>query len=115
MKKTRNEQRKKRAHRIRKRLSGTAQIPRVNVFRSLTSFYAQIIDDEKGNTLISASLKDVKDGKNTVEGAEKIAEIIAKQAIEKGINKVVFDRAGYKYHGKVKAFAEKLRECGLIF
>ncbi len=115
MKKTRNEQRKKRAHRIRKRLSGTAQIPRVNVFRSLTSFYAQIIDDEKGNTLISASLKDVKDGKNTVEGAEKIAEIIAKQAIEKGIDKVVFDRAGYKYHGKVKAFAEKLRECGLIF
>jgi len=115
MKKTRNEQRKKRAHRIRKSLSGTAQIPRVNVFRSLTSFYAQIIDDEKGNTLISASLKDVKDGKNTVEGAEKIAEIIAKQAIEKGINKVVFDRAGYKYHGKVKAFAEKLRECGLIF
>ncbi len=115
MKKTRNEQRKKRARRIRKSVSGTAQIPRVNVFRSLTNFYVQIIDDEIGNTLVSASLHDVKDGKNTVEGAQKVAEILAKKASKKNISEVVFDRAGYKYHGKVKAFAEKLRECGLIF
>lgn len=115
MKKTRNEQRKKRACRIRKSISGTAQIPRVSVFRSLTSFYVQVIDDEAGITLISANLNDVNDGKNTIKGVEKIAEIITKEAIEKDISKIVFDRSGYKYHGKVKAFAEKLREGGLIF
>ncbi len=115
MKKTRNEQRKNRARRIRKKVCGTSQIPRVSVFRSLTNFYAQIIDDEIGNTLVSASLYDIKDGKNTIEGVQKVAEVLAKKASEKNIKEVVFDRAGYKYHGKVKAFAEKLRECGLIF
>jgi large subunit ribosomal protein L18 len=115
MKMTRNNKRLHRARRVRSKLSGTTVRPRLNIFRSLTTFSAQLIDDEKDHTLFSVSLKDVKNAKNTVEGAGKLGTFFAKKAQEAEITEVVFDRAGYKYHGKVKAFAEAARHAGLKF
>ena len=115
MKKSRNNRRLHRARRIRAKISGTASRPRLRVFRSLQSMSVQLIDDENQTTLVSASLSDIKGAKNNVEGAKKIGEMIAKKASDKKITEIVFDRAGYKYHGKVKAIAEGARAAGLKF
>ncbi len=105
---------------VRNRLSGTAERPRLAVFRSNNHMYAQVIDDTVGNTLVSASTlqKDVKDGlakTNNVEAATKLGEAIAKKALDKGISNVVFDRGGFIYQGKIKALADAAREAGLQF
>ena len=103
---------------IRNKVSGTAERPRLSVYRSLNNIFAQIIDDVKGVTLVSASTVE-KEGKvekgSNVEAAKIIGERIAKKAIEKGIKSVVFDRSGYVYTGRVKAFADAAREAGLEF
>lgn len=113
-----NKARKKRHLRIRKRLSGTAVRPRLNVFRSSKHIYAQLVDDTTGRTLASASSLDkelgLKSGSN-IEAAAKVGSLIAKRAKEKGMTEVVFDRGGYLYHGRVKALAEAAREEGLQF
>lgn len=106
--------------RIRNRLSGTPERPRLAVFRSNNHMYAQIIDDKAGNTLVSASTleKDVKaelEKTNNVDAAAYVGTVVAKRALEKGITTVVFDRSGYIYHGKVAALAEAAREAGLVF
>ena len=115
---SRNEMRLERHKRIRENLHGTADRPRLNVFRSNANITAQIIDDDKGITLVSASTleKELKitNGEN-VEAAKKIGEEIAKRAKKAKITKVVFDRGGYLYHGRVKALAEAARENGLEF
>ena len=115
---SRNEKRLERHKRIRENLHGTADRPRLNVFRSNANITAQIIDDDKGITLVSASTleKELKitNGGN-VEAAKKIGELIAKRAKDAKITKVVFDRGGYLYHGRVKALAEAARENGLEF
>ena len=112
-----NKIRQKRHWRLRNRISGTAERPRLNVFRSLANIYAQIIDDEKGVTLVSASSKEkgFEGSGGNVEGAKKVGAAIAKKALEKGISEVVFDRGGYIYHGRVAALAEAAREGGLKF
>ena len=114
VKEDKNKARQKRHLRVRNHISGTAERPRLNVFRSLSNIYAQVIDDV---TLVSASTKD-KDFQNyggNVEAAKAIGEAVAKRAIEKGITEVVFDRGGYVYHGRVAALAEAAREAGLKF
>lgn len=116
----RNKKRKKRHLRVRKKIVGTAECPRLNVFRSSKNIYAQLINDENGTTVASASTLDPdfrKTGKSgsTVEAAEWVGEIVAQKAIEKGFKKVVFDRGGYLYHGRVKALAEGARKGGLDF
>jgi large subunit ribosomal protein L18 len=115
----RNKLRTRRQGRVRNKINGTSQRPRLNVFRSLNNIYAQIIDDEKGITLVSAStlspeLKGKLSGGN-VEGARSVGALIASKALEKGVNIVVFDRAGYIYHGRVKELADAAREGGLEF
>ncbi len=110
---TRNDKRKHRTRRIRARISGTKERPRVSIFRSLTSFRAQVIDDATGTTIASANLADLSNEKNTVEGAAKVGAILVKKCKDIGIESAVFDRSGYKYHGKVKAFADALRDGGL--
>ena len=119
-KESRQEIRAKKHLKIRNRFNGTAERPRLAVFRSNNHMYAQIIDDEAGKTLVSASTleKDIKaELKNTdnVDAAAYIGDVVAKRAIEKGINTVVFDRAGYIYHGKVAAVADAARKAGLEF
>jgi large subunit ribosomal protein L18 len=114
MKLSKNKLRLHRKRRVRAKVSGTKAKPRLAVFRSLKNISVQIIDDETGKTLISANLKAAK-AKNTVEGAGLLGKLIAEKCIEKKINKAVFDRAGYKYHGKVKAVAEGARKGGLKF
>lgn len=116
MKVSRKERRKKRHLRIRKKIKGTKERPRLFVFKSLKHIYCQIINDEEGKTILSASDFEIKEKvKNKIELAKKVGELIARKAREKGIEKVVFDRGGYKYHGKVKALAEGAREGGLKF
>ena len=119
-KESRQEIRVKKHKKIRNRFSGTAERPRLAVFRSNNHMYAQIIDDTVGNTLVAASTleKDVKaelQKTNDVEAAAYLGTIIAKRAMEKGIKEVVFDRGGYIYQGKVAALAEAAREAGLEF
>ncbi len=114
-KESRNVSRIKRHERIRKNISGTETTPRLDVFRSNTNIYAQIIDDTKGVTLVSASSLELKLKKCDIETATKVGAEVAKKALEKGITEVVFDRGGYKYHGRVKALAEGAREAGLKF
>ena len=119
-KESRQEIRAKKHLKIRNRFNGTAERPRLAVFRSNNHVYAQVIDDEAGKTLVSASTleKDIKaELKNTdnVEAAAYIGDVVAKRAIEKGIKTVVFDRAGYIYHGKVEALADAARKAGLEF
>lgn len=115
---SRNESRQARHERIRKNISGTNEVPRLNVFRSAKHINAQIIDDTKGNTLVSASTMDkdlkIENGGN-IEAAKKVGEAIAKKAVNAGIKKVVFDRGGYLYHGRVEALANSARENGLEF
>jgi large subunit ribosomal protein L18 len=106
--------------RVRKRLSGTAERPRLNVYRSLEHIYAQLIDDTRSVTLVSASTVDKQAkplvaGKNKTEQAKIVGKLVAERALETGVNKIVFDRGGFKYHGRVKALAEALREAGLDF
>ena len=117
-KKSRNETRQKRHLRIRKNVSGTTAVPRLNVFRSNANIYAQIIDDEKHATLVSASSNDkelkLEIGSN-IEAAKQVGALVAKRALEKGVECVVFDRGGYLYHGRVKALADAAREAGLKF
>lgn len=114
--KTRSELRQARHFRLRKRVSGTTDRPRLAVFRSLNHVYAQIIDDSKGHTICAASTmeKSLK-SKGNKEGANKIGELVAKRASEKGIKKVVFDRGGYQYHGVIASLAEAARKSGLEF
>ncbi len=112
--------RKKRHTRVRKHLSGTQQRPRLNVFRSLNHIYAQIINDETGTTLVSASTMDkevsatLNYGGN-INAAQVVGKLVAERAVAKGISKVVFDRGGYLYHGRVAALAAAAREAGLDF
>jgi large subunit ribosomal protein L18 len=117
-KRSRNEARLIRHKRIRNRIKGTSSVPRLNVFRSNAHIYAQIIDDEKSETLVSASSIDkelkLENGSN-IEAAKQVGELIAKRALAKKIEKVVFDRGGYLYHGRVKALAESARAAGLKF
>lgn len=112
-----NKARQKRHRRVRNHIFGTAERPRLNVFRSLANIYAQVIDDEKGMTLVAASTKDkdFKDYGGNVAAAKVVGAEIAKRALEKGISEVVFDRGGYIYHGRVQALAEAAREAGLKF
>ena len=115
--KTERNQIRSRVHfRIRQKLSGTAERPRLNVYRSLNHIYAQVIDDTKGETLVSAStlaLK-LKTGGN-VSSAKEIGKAVAEKAVAQGIKRVVFDRGGFLYHGRIKALAEAAREAGLEF
>ena len=112
-----NTARLRRHRRVRGKISGTAQRPRLNVYRSLNHIYAQLIDDVKGVTIASASSVEKDFGLNggNKEAAKKVGEIIAKRAADKGISDVVFDRGGYIYHGRVKELAEGAREGGLKF
>ena len=119
-KQSRSEIRVKKHTRLRNRYSGTAERPRLAVFRSNNHMYAQIIDDTVGNTLVAASTaeKAVKaelEKTNNVEAAAYVGTVIAKRALEKGIKEVVFDRGGFIYHGKVQALADAAREAGLQF
>ena len=119
-KESRQKVRVKKHMKIRNRFSGTAERPRLAVFRSNNHMYAQIIDDTVGKTLVSASTvqKDVKaelEKTNNVDAAAYLGTVIAKRAIEKGINTVVFDRGGFIYQGKIKALADAAREAGLEF
>jgi len=116
-KQDKNQVRKKRHARVRSKISGTAQRPRLNVFRSNKNIYAQLIDDSQGVTIVSAATmdKDFNGTAGNVEAATLIGETIAKRAAEKNITAVVFDRGGYLYHGRVKALAEAARENGLEF
>ncbi len=117
-KESRNEARLARHERVRNKVSGTSTTPRLNVFRSNQNIFAQIIDDTKNVTLVSASSIDkelkLENGGN-VEAARKVGELLAKRAKEQNITKVVFDRGGYLYHGRVEALAEAARENGLEF
>lgn len=120
MAKGKKEGRKRRHKRIRKKVFGIPERLRLSVYRSLNHIYAQIIDDFKGHTVISASsldreFKDKKSHKGNIETAKQIGELIAKRALERGIKKVVFDRGGYLYHGRIKALAEAAREAGIEF
>lgn len=117
---SRNELRKLRHSRIRKTLMGTAEKPRLVIFISLKNIYAQIIDDERGITLVSSSslekeIKDKTSNLKMIEIAKLVGSSIAKKALEKGITQVVFDRGGYKFHGRVKALADEARNAGLKF
>jgi len=106
--------------RVRAKVTGTSSSPRLCVFRSLNHIYAQVIDDSRGHTLVSAStleseIKSELDGKVKKNQAELVGALVAKRALDKGIKQVVFDRGGYKYHGRVKALAEAARKAGLKF
>ncbi len=112
-----NKQRLRRHKRIRAKISGTSARPRLAVFRSNTNIYAQIIDDENGVTLLSASTleKEFEGYGGNIEAAKAVGTMIAKKALERGITDVVFDRGGYVYHGRVQALADAAREGGLKF
>lgn len=116
-KQARSESRELRHKRVRTKISGTAERPRLSVFRSNTGIYVQIIDDVAAKTLVSASTldKEVKTKASNIEAAKEVGTLVAKRAIKAGIKAVVFDRGGYIYHGKVKALAEAAREAGLEF
>lgn len=110
----------KRKKRIRKKLEGTPERPRLTIFRSDKHIYAQIINDETGTTLVSASTlspdyKELEPGKGKLLAAKRVGELVASKAIEQGIAKVVFDRSGFIYHGRVKALADAARQKGLDF
>ncbi|MBS3942944.1 MAG: 50S ribosomal protein L18 [Dethiobacter sp.] len=119
-KQSRNEVRKRRHRRVRRKVSGTAARPRLNVFRSSRHIYAQIIDDQNGRTVVAASsldsgLKEETAQGATREAAKKVGAALARRALDKGVREVVFDRGGYIFHGRVKALADGAREQGLIF
>jgi large subunit ribosomal protein L18 len=110
----------RRHRRVRQKISGTPERPRLNVYRSLNNLYAQVIDDVAGHTLASAStidreLRDQVTDKNKTEAAKLVGELVAKRAQDVGIKEVVFDRGGFRYHGRIKALADAAREAGLKF
>ncbi len=112
--------RKRRHKRVRKHISGSLERPRLNVYRSLNEIYAQVIDDENGRTLVSASsidreMRSEMAEKTKLEQARLVGEILARRAIDKGVSKVVFDRGGFRYRGRVKALADSARKGGLEF
>lgn len=113
--------RQRRKYRIRKKIVGRGDVPRLSIYRSLKHIYAQIIDDERGNTLVACSTMDkevreaIKDRMRKVEQAKLVGKILAKRALEKGIERIAFDRNGFLYHGRVRALADSARENGLIF
>lgn len=111
---TKREKRYKRHKKIRAKIKGTAKVPRLCVFRSNKHIYGQLIDDEKARTILSVNNKAVK-GKNRIDSAKEVGKLLAQKAVEKKYKKVVFDRGGYRYHGRVKALAEGAREEGLKF
>lgn len=116
----RRKARLRRHRRVRAKLFGTPERPRLSVFRSLSNIYAQVIDDEQGHTLVSASTLDQEarsaaEGIKKTEAAKVVGKLIAERALEAGITEVIFDRGGYKYHGRVKALADGAREAGLKF
>jgi large subunit ribosomal protein L18 len=118
--KKKHEARERRHRRVRTRVIGTLARPRLNVYRSLTGIYAQVIDDVAGHTLVSASSIDANVstqivGKTKTEAAKIVGQVLAQRAKDAGINQVVFDRGGYRYHGRVAALAEGAREAGLDF
>lgn len=118
--KSRNEARLKRHRRVRKTIYGTAEKPRLNVFRSDAEIYAQVIDDDAQHTLVSASsidheLREQAEGKNKTEQAKLVGSLLARRALEKGVKTVVFDRGGFRYIGRVKALADAAREGGMDF
>jgi large subunit ribosomal protein L18 len=118
--KSRNDMRKRRHARVRRKIEGTTDRPRLNVFRSLSHIYAQLIDDAKGETLAAAStldsdLRGKLKGKSKTEQAKLVGELIAARGTKRGVKIVLFDRGGYRYHGRVKALAEGAREGGLEF
>ena len=116
--KEKNVKRNRRKRRIRKKLAGTADQPRLTAFRSLRQMYAQIIDDETGMTLIAVSsskLGDKTKNNGNVEAAKQVGQELGRKALEVGIRQVRFDRNGYKYHGRIRAMAEAAREVGLVF
>ncbi|MBT9253563.1 MAG: 50S ribosomal protein L18 [Brockia lithotrophica] len=117
---SRNELRKVRHRRLRKKVVGTPERPRLSVYRSLRYIYAQIIDDTRGHTLVAASSlePEIRSGlasTKDVEASRRVGEVIARRALEKGITRVVFDRGGYPYHGRIQALADAAREAGLEF
>ena len=115
-KKSRNDLRIKRHKRIRNKISGTAEVPRLCVFRSNSQIFAQVINDEEGKTLVSASSLELKDKKGgNVASAKEVGKLLAEKAKKAKIKSVVFDRGGYNYHGRVKALADAAREAGLKF
>jgi len=112
----RHKTRQRRRRRVRRRISGTPERPRLSVYRSNRGIYAQVINDIEGRTLVSASFLDIKEpGLSKSEAAEKVGELLAARAREKKIDKVVFDRGSYLYHGRVKALAEGVRKGGIQF
>jgi large subunit ribosomal protein L18 len=116
--KTSHAARLRRHQRVRKKVEGSPERPRLSVYRSLSHIYAQVIDDRAGRTLISASDLEAAaraNGKGKIESAKRVGSILAERAKEQGITTVVFDRGGYRYHGRVKALAEAVREAGLKF
>ena len=113
---SRNFARQRVHQRLRKRLRGSRECPRLNVFRSLKHVCAQVVDDNRGETLVAASsLEKGRGNGGNVAGAREVGKLVAERALAKGITRVVFDRGGYKYHGRVKALAEAARETGLTF
>ncbi len=116
-KRTRSEMRKRRHRRVRSKISGTTDRPRLNVFRSINQIYAQLIDDSQGHSIVSASSldPDLKADVSRVEKARLVGELLGERAKKSGVNQVVFDRGGYRYHGRVKALAEAARKAGLEF
>jgi large subunit ribosomal protein L18 len=117
---TSREARKRRHLRVRAKVQGTADAPRLCVFRSLNHIYAQVIDDSRGHTLAAAStldaeVKGASDGKNKTDIAELVGSLVAKRALDQGIKQVAFDRGGFRYHGRVKAVADSARKSGLKF
>ncbi len=116
-----NKKRTRKKERVRRKITGTQERPRLSVFRSLSNVYAQVIDDTKGVTLVEASsiskevADQIKDAKGKVSKSKFVGQLVAKRAVEKGITSVVFDRNGYNYHGRIKAVADGAREGGLKF
>ncbi len=120
MKSLKEVSRSKRKARVRSRIQGTSERPRLNVFRSLKHIYVQAIEDREGKTLVSAStlspeVREKMTKTGNINAAKEVGELIARKCLEKGIQKVVFDRGGYLYHGRIKALAEAARAKGLIF
>ena len=116
----RAEKRATRRHRVRRKVRGSNERPRLSVYRSLHHIYAQVVSDESGNTLVTAStatpgLRDELKGKRNVAAAKAVGKAVAQRCLEKGISEVVFDRNGFLYHGRVKALADAAREAGLKF
>lgn len=109
----RNKKRVNRKKKIRARISGSKKVPRLCVFRSLKILYAQLIDDEKNVTLVSVDSREIKNSKFDIKMAEEVGKMLAEKADKKGIKRAIFDRGGYKFHGKVKAVAEGARKAGL--